>query len=132
MSKLTKEQSAFKKEQGMWKHMEIFSYDFVSDEVVPKKRETVVDLVPEGLRRKNLFPVGRLDKDTTGLLIITDDGNVHISTENLANCNEELLKLQNTEIEINAEKIPVDWLEEITLTILPLSNLPSLAKSIIA
>ncbi len=39
-----------------------------------KKRKTVVDLVPEQWRRPNLFPVGRLDKDTTGLLIITDDG----------------------------------------------------------
>ena len=39
-----------------------------------KKRETVVDLVPENLRRSGLFPVGRLDRDTTGLLIITDDG----------------------------------------------------------
>ena len=39
-----------------------------------KSRETVVDLVREDLKRNNLFPVGRLDKDTTGLLIITDDG----------------------------------------------------------
>lgn len=39
-----------------------------------KTRKTVVDLVPDGIRRQNLFPVGRLDKDTTGLLIITDDG----------------------------------------------------------
>lgn len=39
-----------------------------------KSRETVVDLVPEELKRQNLFPVGRLDRDTTGLLIITDDG----------------------------------------------------------
>ncbi len=39
-----------------------------------KKRETVVDLVPEHLKRIGLFPVGRLDRDTTGLLIITDDG----------------------------------------------------------
>lgn len=39
-----------------------------------KKRKTVVDLVPEELLRASLFPVGRLDKDTTGLLIITDDG----------------------------------------------------------
>ena len=39
-----------------------------------KTRETVVDLVPENLKRQGLFPVGRLDKDTTGLLIITDDG----------------------------------------------------------
>lgn len=37
-------------------------------------RETVVDLVPQHLHRPNIAPVGRLDKDTTGLLIITDDG----------------------------------------------------------
>ena len=35
---------------------------------------TVVDLVPPELRRQGLFPAGRLDKDTTGLVIITDDG----------------------------------------------------------
>lgn len=34
---------------------------------------TVIDLL-KSEERKNLFPVGRLDKDTTGLLIITDDG----------------------------------------------------------
>ncbi len=39
-----------------------------------KNRKTVVDLVPEMWHRSGLFPVGRLDKDTTGLLIITDDG----------------------------------------------------------
>ena len=35
---------------------------------------TVVDLLPPDLRRKNLFPAGRLDKDTVGLVILTDDG----------------------------------------------------------
>jgi len=39
----------------------------------PKQR-TVIDLLPASLRRPGLFPVGRLDKDTEGLLIITDDG----------------------------------------------------------
>ena len=39
-----------------------------------KNRQTVVDLVPTELSRQNLSPVGRLDKDTTGLLLITDDG----------------------------------------------------------
>ncbi len=39
-----------------------------------KSRKTVVDLVPKEFKRNGLFPVGRLDKDTTGLLIITDDG----------------------------------------------------------
>ncbi len=38
------------------------------------KEKTVVDLVPENLRRNELFPAGRLDKDTTGFVLITDDG----------------------------------------------------------
>ena len=33
-----------------------------------------MDLVPPELRRKNLFPAGRLDKDTEGFVLITDDG----------------------------------------------------------
>lgn len=39
-----------------------------------KNRQTVIDLIGEDLKRNGLFPVGRLDKDTTGLLLITDDG----------------------------------------------------------
>ncbi len=35
---------------------------------------TVMDLIPSELRRPNLAPVGRLDKDTVGLLLITDNG----------------------------------------------------------
>ena len=39
-----------------------------------RNQKTVVDLLPEELKRRGLFPVGRLDKDTTGLLLLTDDG----------------------------------------------------------
>ena len=39
-----------------------------------KRVKTVVDILPEHLKREGLFPVGRLDKNTTGLLIITNDG----------------------------------------------------------
>lgn len=38
------------------------------------KLPTVVDILPDELKRKNLFPAGRLDKDTTGFCLITDDG----------------------------------------------------------
>lgn len=39
-----------------------------------KRQKTVLDLLPPHLRRRGLFPVGRLDKDTEGLLLLTDDG----------------------------------------------------------
>lgn len=40
-----------------------------------RTQRTVLDLVPETYLHRSLFPAGRLDKDTTGLMIITDDGN---------------------------------------------------------
>ena len=39
------------------------------------KQKTVIDLLNER-KRKDLFPVGRLDKDTEGLLLITNDGDL--------------------------------------------------------
>ena len=40
-----------------------------------KKAKTVLDLI-EDKKRRDLFPVGRLDKDTEGLLLITNDGDM--------------------------------------------------------
>ena len=40
-----------------------------------KKQTTVIDLIKDK-KRRDLFPVGRLDKDTVGLLLITNDGDL--------------------------------------------------------
>lgn len=39
-----------------------------------KGEKTVVDILPDNMKRRGLFPAGRLDKDTTGFVLITDDG----------------------------------------------------------
>jgi len=60
---------------------------------------TVVDILPDELKRKNLFPAGRLDKDTVGFCLITDDGefahnilapNHHVTKTYIAELDKEI------------------------------------------
>jgi 23S rRNA pseudouridine2605 synthase len=47
---------------------------FITTRSDERGRRTVFDLVPAALRAPGLHPVGRLDRDTSGLLLLTDDG----------------------------------------------------------
>ncbi len=60
----------------------------------------VVELVPEELKHFLPFPVGRLDKDTTGLLLLTNDG--HFDHE-LMSPRKNLYKRYEAELDIPAE-----------------------------
>ncbi len=62
-----------------------------------KKDKTVLDLVPKEFFRKDLFPAGRLDKDTTGLMIITDDGEL---SHNILSPKKHITKKYEVTIDI--------------------------------
>jgi len=47
---------------------------YVSTASDPQGRPTVLDLLPPEVRRLRVYPVGRLDIDTSGLLLLTNDG----------------------------------------------------------
>ena len=107
--------------------------------------KTVLDYIEEKDRRKGLFPVGRLDKDTEGLLLITDDGPLahellspkkHVDKTYYAKVSgkvteEDAVKLADgvdigekaltrparLEILSTWEKMPGSWESEIRLTI---------------
>jgi pseudouridine synthase len=54
---------------------------YVSTVHDPQGRPTVLDLLPHDLQRLRIYPVGRLDSDTSGLLLLTNDGDfaLHLS-----------------------------------------------------
>ena len=61
-----------------------------------KKQQTVIDLI-KTRKRDNLFPVGRLDKDTEGLLLISNDGEL---SHNLLSPKKHVDKTYYVELDI--------------------------------
>lgn len=78
-----------------------------------KTAPTVLDLVPEKYKHRNLFPAGRLDKDTTGLMIITDDG---VFAHNILSPSKHVTKTYNVRVDIEiTEEMIIGFKEGIKL-----------------
>jgi len=58
-------------------------------------RKTVLDLIPKEFKDKRLYPVGRLDYDTVGLLILTNDGAL---TQKLTHPSSNVVKVYEAKL----------------------------------
>jgi len=70
---------------------------------------TVLDLVPDEYLHRDLFPAGRLDKDTTGLMIITDDGEF---AHEILSPKKHVKKTYIVEIDISMDEKMVDGFKD--------------------
>lgn len=73
--------------------------------VEDRKQKTVLDLLPEELQKRGLSPVGRLDKDTEGLLLLTNDGEM---THKLLSPKFHVDKVYYARVEGCLEKSDID------------------------
>lgn len=74
-----------------------------------KREKTVIDIIPPEYKRKGLFPVGRLDKDTEGLLIITDDGDF---AHRVTSPSKKVYKTYNAVIDLPIDEDDIKAFEE--------------------
>ncbi len=71
--------------------------------------KTVLDNIKDKFPKVRLYPVGRLDKDTTGLLILTNDGQL---TYHLTHPKFEVEKVYEVEIKGTIQKDEIECLED--------------------
>ncbi|MES2730513.1 MAG: pseudouridine synthase [Bacteroidota bacterium] len=69
--------------------------DFITTTNDPDERKTVMDLVKDACDQR-IYPVGRLDRNTTGLLLLTNDGEL---AEKLAHPSNEMKKVYQVELD---------------------------------
>lgn len=74
-----------------------------------KKFKVVTDLVPQKYSHYNVFPIGRLDLDTTGLLILSNDGKF---SHELLSPNKNVSKVYEVVLDVAATDAQLSQLEE--------------------
>ena len=73
-----------------------------------KDGETVVSILPDELQKCGLFPCGRLDKDTVGLLILTNDGSL---SHFLLSPKRHVSKVYHVKTKLSVSKADIEILE---------------------
>lgn len=71
--------------------------DYITTTEDPEERKTVMNLV-ENACKERIYPVGRLDRNTTGLLLITNDGEL---TKKLTHPSSNIKKIYHAELDKN-------------------------------
>ncbi len=71
--------------------------DYITTTDDPQERRTVMHLVAKATNER-IYPVGRLDRNTTGLLLLTNDGNL---AEKLSHPRNNISKIYNVELNKN-------------------------------
>lgn len=71
--------------------------DFITTTDDPQERKTVMELVDKASKER-IYPVGRLDRNTTGLLLMTNDGDL---AEKLSHPRNNISKIYNVELNRN-------------------------------
>src|SRR5690606_33706812 len=71
--------------------------DYITTTDDPQERRTVMHLVAKASKER-IYPVGRLDRNTTGLLLLTNDGNL---AEKLSHPRNNVVKIYNVELNKN-------------------------------
>ncbi|WP_156309182.1 pseudouridine synthase [Sphingobacterium endophyticum] len=71
--------------------------DYITTTDDPQERKTVMHLVAKATRER-IYPVGRLDRNTTGLLLLTNDGNL---AEKLSHPRNNISKIYQVELNKN-------------------------------
>jgi 23S rRNA pseudouridine2605 synthase len=69
--------------------------DYITTMDDPQKRRTILDLI-HGACKERVYPVGRLDRNTTGLLLLTNDGEL---TKRLTHPKYEKEKIYHVELD---------------------------------
>lgn len=82
--------------------------DFITTMDDPQGRRTVMDLVKKAGDQR-IYPVGRLDRNTTGLLLLTNDGEL---SERLAHPSNNIKKIYSAEVDKRVSKEDIAAIQE--------------------